>query len=97
MWALPGGKLEENETTEECAIREMKEETGLEIKIVKLIGVYSDPKRDQREIVSVAYLAKRVSGMLKSGDDAKEAKWFELINFPKLAFDHEKIIKNILK
>jgi ADP-ribose pyrophosphatase YjhB (NUDIX family) len=59
MWALPGGRLENNETTEECAIREMKEETGLQVKIIKLIGVYSDPKRDPRGIVSVAYLVKR--------------------------------------
>lgn len=96
MWALPGGRVENNETTEECAIREMKEETGLQVKIIKLIGVYSDPKRDPRGIVSVAYLVKRISGSLKSGDDAKEAKWFELVNLPKLAFDHEKIIKNVI-
>ncbi|MEW5996098.1 MAG: NUDIX hydrolase [Candidatus Micrarchaeota archaeon] len=92
MWALPGGFAEENETAEECCEREAREETGLRVRVGKLIGVFSDPERDPRGTVAAAYLCEVVGGELKGGTDAKEARWFSPEELPELAFDHEKII-----
>jgi len=97
MWALPGGFVNYGEKTENAAIREMFEETGLKTKINHLVGVYSDPNRDPRgHTVSVVYLLDVYEGRLKGGDDALEAKFFDLNNLPDLSFDHENIIKDVM-
>ena len=97
-WAMPGGFVEYGERTEDAVLREVKEETGLEAKISQLVGVYSDPKRDPRKhVVSITYLLKDVSGTEKGGDDAKEAKWWNVNKLPELAFDHQYIINDALK
>jgi 8-oxo-dGTP diphosphatase len=97
-WALPGGFLEvDKECIKETAKRELQEETGLNVKLDDLIllGESSNPKRDPRgHIVSIHYVAKKYTGKLKAGDDAKEVRYFPLYMLPKLAFDHETIIKN---
>jgi len=96
-WAVPGGRLEDNETAEECARREMREETGLDVEIVGLSGIYSDPGRDPRGIIVAAYLVRRVGGTLKAGDDASEAAWFPLDAIPKLCTDHNRIVDDALR
>ncbi|MDD5171581.1 MAG: NUDIX hydrolase [Candidatus ainarchaeum sp.] len=96
-WATPGGRIEDNETAEECARREMKEETGLDIEIIRLIGLYSDPNRDPRGIIAAAFLVKRLGGQVKAGDDAGEARWFDLSALPPLCTDHGKIVEDALK
>lgn len=95
-WAVSGGRIEENETAEECAKREMTEETGLEVELIRLIGIYSDPGRDPRGIIAAAYLVRRTGGAVKGGDDAAEAKWFELGKLPRLCADHGTIVADAL-
>ncbi|MEM3519039.1 MAG: NUDIX hydrolase [Candidatus Hadarchaeales archaeon] len=94
-WAIPGGFVEYGERVEDAAKREAREETGLEVEILRILGVYSDPDRDPRgHSVSVCYLAKPVGGELRGGSDAADARVFRKIPWKKLAFDHAKILKD---
>ena len=97
-YALPGGHVEYDETIEAACIREVKEETGLKVKIVKLAGVYSDPGRDPgRHAISICYICKPLTEKLKAGDDAMDAGWFDIKKLPgKIAFDHRKIIGEVV-
>lgn len=97
FWAIPGGFVEITETTKECALRELKEETGIDGEIVRLVGVYDDPDRDKRFTVAVTYLIKPLTLEPKGGDDAAEAKWFNINELPKLAFDHDIQVADALK
>lgn len=98
-WAFPGGFMNMDETTEQCAIRELEEETGLKIDEVKQIGAYSRVDRDPRgRTITVAYLAFVDSPVeVKGQDDAAKAEWFALSNLPVLAFDHEEIMEEAKK
>lgn len=97
-WALPGGMMDEGETIEQTAIREAKEETGLDVELVKLLGVFSKPDRDPRgRFISVLYLAKPVGGTLKASSDAKEfIRTKDFAHLP-LAFDHNEMIDLYMK
>ena len=97
-WALPGGFVEYGEKVEDAAVREVFEETGLKTKIMDLVGIYSDPNRDPRgHIVSAVFLLKKLDGDLKGGDDAADAKFFDLDQLPELSFDHDLVIKDVLR
>lgn len=97
-WALPGGFHDEGETSEEAAIREAKEETGLDIELKELLYVYSDPRRDTRKhTISVVYLAG-AAGAPKAGDDAKNARVIDPASPPApVAFDHASILNDYIR
>ncbi len=95
-WAVPGGRIEDGESAEECAVREMKEETGLDVEPIRLTGIYSDPKRDPRGIIAAAYIVRRIGGEIRGGDDAAEARWFDIGSMPHLCSDHGKIVADAL-
>lgn len=100
-WVLPGGHVNYGERVEEALKREMKEELGITVKIKKLIGVYSDPRRDPRyHTVSVVYLCQPIrqaqSRKIRLSREASEFKYFSLNNLPrKIGFDHWKIINDL--
>lgn len=98
-WALPGGFLDYGESVEECAIREAKEETNLDLKDLKQFHTYSEPGRDPRfQTVTVVFTAKGV-GKPQAGDDAQGLKVVKFADLTKLkyAFDHNKVIEDYLK
>ena len=94
-WAFPGGFINIDESAEAAAIRELKEETGLEISTVEQLKAYSNPARDPRErVITIAFIAESKIKEVKGGDDAKEAKWFDVTTLPSLAFDHRNILED---
>ena len=98
-WAFPGGFMNMDETTEQCAIRELEKETGLRLSDIHQIGTYSKVDRDPRgRTVTVAYLAiiDEPIGVIGQ-DDAAKAEWWPLSDLPHLAFDHYDIMQDAIK
>ena len=97
-WALPGGFVDYGESLEEAAVREAKEETDLDVQLVKQFHTYSDPKRDPRHhSISTVYIAKG-KGIPQAKDDATEIGIFNETNLPDgIAFDHRSILKDYFK
>ncbi len=95
-WALPGGFVDMDETIEKAAQRELEEETGIADMFMEQLYTFGDVNRDPRgRVVSVAYysLVNLSDCRVVAGSDARQAKWFPVNNLPKLAFDHDKIMK----
>lgn len=97
-WAFPGGFMNMDETAEQCAIRELEEETGLKVSSIHQIGAYSKVDRDPRgRTITVAYLATiEAPAKVRGQDDAARAEWFPIDALPPLAFDHDEIMKDAL-
>jgi ADP-ribose pyrophosphatase YjhB (NUDIX family) len=97
-WAIPGGFVDYGESLEEAAIREAKEETNLDVKLIRQFHTYSDKKRDPRHhSISTVYIAKG-KGKPKAKDDALEIGIFNELNLPdEIAFDHRLILKDYFK
>jgi ADP-ribose pyrophosphatase YjhB (NUDIX family) len=92
-WAIPGGFVDYGESLEEAAVREAKEETNLDVKLVRQFHTYSDPKRDPRHhSISTVYIGKG-DGIPRAKDDALEIGIFNESNLPaEIAFDHRSIL-----
>lgn len=97
-WAIPGGFVDYGESLENAALREAKEETNLDVKLIRQFHTYSDPKRDPRHhSVSTVYIAK-AKGEPKAKDDALEIGIFAESNLPEeIAFDHRSILGDYFK
>ena len=107
LWALPGGKLDDGDATlEGAAVRELREETGLVLPSVlrlKQLGAFGDRGRDPRpgRLVSVVFYAPIIhlprwqvmNSQVRAGDDAADARWFSVYEYPPLAFDHQSIVE----
>jgi 8-oxo-dGTP diphosphatase len=95
--AIPGGFVNEGERVEDAAMREIHEETNLEIEPTDILGVYSAPYRDPRgHVISVVFVGKIINGEPKAGDDAEDFEWLSVedLRNKRIAFDHTKILED---
>lgn len=96
-WALPGGFLRMDETAREGASRELMEETGVKDIFLEQLHTFTDVERDPRErVITIAYYAlirQADYNEVAGGDDASDARWFSVNDFPPLAFDHDRILR----
>jgi len=94
-YALPGGGVEWSERLEDAVVREVREETGLESEVQRLLGVYGDPHRDPRgHTISIAYVLRSTGGSLTAGSDAAGTRLVAPSRVPHLAFDHDRIVRD---
>ena len=99
-WAFPGGFLNMDETLEQCALRELQEETSLALADIHPVGTYSTVDRDPRgRVITTAYytFVDKTTAHPHAADDAAEIQWFPLHNLPPLAFDHSQILTDALR
>lgn len=97
-WAFPGGFLEMDESAEQGALRELREETGLHSAFIREFGTFSDPGRDPRErVISIAFFALTRMRAVKGMDDASDARWWSIHELPPLAFDHGEMFRRAVE
>jgi 8-oxo-dGTP diphosphatase len=95
-WALPGGFVDEGEKLELAAVREAREETGLEVSLVEQFHAYSDPRRDPRKHTISTVFIGRADGVPNGGDDAAQAVAFSWAALPRdVVFDHNQILADV--
>ncbi|TAL48137.1 NUDIX hydrolase [archaeon] len=99
LWKFPGGMVDDGETVEEAAVRETKEETGLDVEITDILGVYSSPTRDpRRHTMAIVFIMRPINGELKMNEESTELKWVSFDEIPDgLGFDHSKIAQDFKK
>jgi 8-oxo-dGTP diphosphatase len=101
-WAMPGGFIEQNETCTQAAVREAKEETGYQCKVIKLFDINDNPRRpgeNNRQNISFIYLVKPIKQVAGFDHEVQEIKWFDLDKLPpkkQIAFDHAKTIEKYI-
>jgi ADP-ribose pyrophosphatase YjhB (NUDIX family) len=82
LWTLPAGFVESGEDVDACAVREVKEETNLDVEVIRLFNVYSALDDPRASVVLILYLCRSTGGELRCGDDASDARYFELDGLP---------------
>jgi 8-oxo-dGTP diphosphatase len=96
MWGLVSGKVDWGEEVKEAVIREAKEETNLDVEVVRFVGRYYDKRgrHPTKTMICLPHICKVIGGELKAGDDALDVKWFSLeeIKYMDLAFDHKQML-----
>ncbi len=93
MWAIPGGFVEDNESLDEAALRELNEETGVEKVYLEQLCTFGDPGRDPRgRTITVAYYALTRPVDVRADSDAADVQWHSADRLPELAFDHDRIL-----
>ncbi len=97
MWTLPAGFVEYDEHVTDCAIRETREETNLDVELQGLFGAYMAMDDPRVQVVLLLYRCRRIGGELKAGDDASDARFFPLDHTPKeIAFKaHEQALEDL--
>lgn len=96
LWALPGGGIDFDQTAVEALCLEVKEEVGLTVISSEFLNIYTDPARDPKQVIALAYIVK-TEGKPKAGSDAQECKFFPINTLPlPLAFDHAQIIQDYI-
>lgn len=97
-WAIPGGFLNMDENATQGALRELAEETGLILEHIKEFGAFTEVGRDPRDrVISIAFYALAKKSDVKGGDDAAKAQWFGLNEVPRLAFDHDQMLRKAMQ
>ncbi len=94
-WVLPGGMVEQGESVREACVREAKEETNLDVKIISFLGLFDRPDRDPAKgSVSAAFLCVPLSGEVRRNEEASDMRWFPLDRLPeRIGFDHREVIE----
>jgi 8-oxo-dGTP diphosphatase len=94
-WAIPGGFVDVGERVETAAVREAREETGLDVRLIALLGLYSDPARDPRGHTVTAVYVAEARGEPRALDDARALGVFDVHQIPgELAFDHAVVLED---
>ena len=97
-WAIPGGFVDVGEIVERAAVREAREEVSLDVRLIALLGIYSDPRRDDRGHTVTAVYVAEAAGNPVAADDAKNCRIFKLDELPEpLAFDHAQVLADYKK
>ncbi|MFA5921904.1 MAG: NUDIX hydrolase [Methylococcaceae bacterium] len=97
-WAIPGGFVDLGEIVEQAAVREAQEEVNLDVRLIALLGIYSDPSRDARGHTVTAVYVAEAAGTPVAADDAKNCRLFRLHELPELlAFDHAQVLADYKK